>query len=232
MIPHHPARTAAVALSCTVATLELASAAVSLADIQFWTGSPDGPGLSAAVLVIDFAHPGAPSHAPSLAWGYRWPAAEPRTGQDLIAAVVAADARLRATGLEFGFIDTLTYDVDLDGAPDFTHPGFDPASGRYSVYSVNNAVVQGTPPTYADAGHILPPNGNPYASESPGSWTISSTGMATRPLADGSWDGWVYASDPAPNPREPVAAMVPEPGVPLLLLGSIALRRRRRTRTQ
>jgi hypothetical protein len=232
MIPHPTAPTAAAALACTVAILETAAAAVSLADIQFWTGSPDGPGLSAAILVIDFAHPAAPSQAPSLAWGYRWPAAESRTGQDMLAAVVAADARLRATGLEFGFIDTLSYDIGLDGTADFTHPGFDPATGRYSVYAVNNAVVQGTPPLYTDAAHILPPNGNPYASESPGSWTASSTGIATRPLANGSWDGWVYASDPAPNPREPVAAMIPEPGVPLLLLGSLAYRLRRRTRTQ
>jgi len=92
-------------------------------------------------------------------------------------------------------------------------------------------VIAGTPPLYLDAAHVLPPNGNPYAPENPGSWFVSTTGLAGRPLADGSWDGWVYASDPAPGPGAPVAAPVPEPSGPALLLGAWlwALRRRHRS---
>jgi hypothetical protein len=95
---------------------------------------------------------------------------------------------------------------------------------------VNNAVIEGTPPLFADAGHVLPPNGNPFATEVPGTWVFSSTGLAGRPLADGSWDGWVYASDPLNSPREPVAAVVPEPATAALLMAGpclwLACRRR------
>lgn len=209
----------AVAAACawTVVSLAPVEGAITLAEIDYWIGPAPGPDVSQAVLVIDFGYDGAPSGAPSLAWGFRWLTAEPRTGHDMIAAVVAADPRLTVTGLEFGFVDTVGYDANLDGTIDFAHPGFDPASGRYSVYWVNNAVVAGTPPLYSDAAHVLPPNGNPYADASPGTWVVSTTGLAGRPLADGSWDGWVFAADPAAPPREPVAAIVPEPSVILLV---------------
>jgi len=230
----HTARAVAVALTCAVADPTPATGALTLADIEFWTGATAGPDVAEAVLVIDFNFAGAPLGAPSLAWGYRWGASESRTGHDLLAAIVAADPRLTATGLEFGFIDTLGYDVDLNGTPDFTHPGFDPGTGRYSAYWVNNAVNEGTPPLFADAGHILPPNGNPFAAEAPGTWVFSSTGLAGRPLANGSWDGWVFASDPVAGPREPLAAPVPEPATPMLLLTTVGLflcHRRRRPPT-
>jgi hypothetical protein len=143
MTAHRPACAVAAALACATTAPTSAHAAIALADIYFWTGAPAGSGVHQAALVIDFSHPGAPVGAPSLVWGYRWPATESRTGYDLLAAVVAADPRLEVTGLEFGFIDTVRYDADLDGAADFAHPGFDAGSGRYSAYWVNNAVIEG-----------------------------------------------------------------------------------------
>jgi len=236
MTAHRTARAVAAALACAVIAPITARAATTLDAVDFWAGAAPGPGIHQAALVIDFDYPGAPAGAPSLIWGYRWPAHETRTGRDLLAAVIAADPRLEATGLEFGFIDTLRYDADLDGTPDFTHPGFDPRTGRYSGYWVNNAVAQGTPPFFSDARHLLPPNGNPFATESPGSWVFSSTGLADRPLADGSWDGWVYAAEALGGPRRPVAAAaVPEPAVPLLLAAALfrlAGRRRRAPTTR
>jgi len=230
MTPHRPALAVAVALTCAAAAPP-ADAAFTLADIDFWVGPAAGPGISQAAIVIDFAYPGAPADPPSLAWGYRWHSSETRTGQDLIAAVVAADPRLSATGIEFGFIDTLSYDGDLNGTPDHTHPGFNPATGRYSNYWVNNAVIEGTAPLFAEAGHVLPPNGHPFAAIDPGTWVFSSTGMAGRPLADGSWDGWIYAIDPVAGPREPVAALVPEPATAVFTVVAAAagLTRRRRS---
>jgi len=230
MTPHRPALAVAVALACAATTPAPADAAFTLADIDFWVGPAAGPGVSQAAIVIDFAYPGASADPPSLAWGYRWLSSETRTGQDLIAAVVAADPRLSATGIEFGFIDTLSYDGDLNGTPDHTHPSFNPATGRYSNYWVNNAVVEGTPPLFAEAGHVLPPNGNPFATIDPGTWVFSSTGMAGRPLADGSWDGWIYAIDPVEGPREPVAALVPEPATAVctVVAAAVGLARRRR----
>lgn len=231
MNAHRTACAVAAALACAVIAPATSRAATTLAAIDFWAGAAPGPGIHQAALVIDFDFPGAAAGAPSLLWGYRWPATESRTGRDLLAAIIAADPRLEATGLEFGFIDTLHYDADLDGTPDFTHPGYNPRTGRYSAYWVNNAVIQGTPPLFADAGHVLPPNGNPFAAESPGSWVFSSTGLADRPLADGSWDGWVYAAEPLGGPRRPVAAAaaVPEPAVTLLLaVAGLGLLRRQR----
>ncbi len=222
MTSHRNAVTVAAALLCAVAGHAPAYGAFTLNDIGFWAGPAPGPDISQAVLVIDFVHPEAPAEAPSLAWGYRWPAAEQRTGQDMLLAILGADPRLTATGLESGFVDTLGYDADLDGVDDYRHPGFDPVSGRYSVYWVNNDVIPGTPPFYSDATHVMPPNGNPYASDAPGSWVGSTTGLLGRPLADGSWDGWVYDADPAAPPREPIAAIVPEPGIaPLLALAAL-----------
>ncbi|MFN0126224.1 MAG: hypothetical protein ACKV19_06010 [Verrucomicrobiales bacterium] len=218
----------AAACACAVVSPAPLDGAITLADIDNWIGSAPGQGVSQAVLVIDFGYGGAPPGAPSLAWGFRWLTAEPRTGRDMVAAVVAADPRLTVTGLEFGFVDTIGYDANLDGTIDFRHPGFDPASGRYSVYWVNNAVIVGTPPLFSDAAHVLPPNGNPYADKSPGTWVVSTTGLAGRPLADGSWDGWVFAADPAAPPREPVAAIVPEPSVTLLVAAAACWGWRRR----
>ena len=229
MTIHRIALAVAAAAGFSCAASPRCHAAFTLADIQFWTGAPAGPGVNEAALVIDFAHAGADA-APSLAWGYRWPSAESRNGQDMVAAVVAADPRLYVTGLEFGFVDTVSFDSNLDGAVDLRHPGFDPVTGRYSVYWVNNAVIPGTPPLFSDAGHVLPPNGPPYATDSPGAWVVSTTGLFARPLANGSWDGWIYASDPAPSPREPVAASVPETSaLSLVLAAAGSLARRRRT---
>jgi hypothetical protein len=70
----------------------------------------------------------------------------------------------------------------------------------------------------------------PLPPRPPGAWVFSSTGLAGRPLHDGSWDGWVYASDPLNGPREPVAAIVPEPATAVLLMAGpclwLACRRR------
>ena len=230
---HRTASAVAVALACAVIPPSAARASITLANIDFWVGPAPGPAVHHAVLVIDFAYPGAPTSAPSLAWGYRWPAAESRTGHDMLGAIIAADPRLDVTGLEFGFIDTLTYDADLDGRPDYSHPGFDPVTSSYSNYWVNNAVIDGTPPNFDNASHILSPNGNPYADIAPGKWIFSSTGVAGRPLADGSWDGWIYASEPAHGPRLPVAALIPEPApAAFLLLAAMAgwLRRHQKSR--
>jgi|GEM_PF-2220635 len=218
----------AAALTCAAASLTPAHGAFTLAGIDFWVGPAAGPGVNQAVLVIDFAFPGAAAGAPSLAWGYRWPASEPRTGRDLVTAIVAADPRLQAAGLESGFIDTIGYDADLDGTLDHAHPGYDPETGRYSNYWVNNAVTEGTAPAFADAGHVLPPNGNPFAASEPGTWVFSTTGIAGRPLADGSWDGWIFASEPVGGPRVPAAAPVPEPAAAILVLAGTLLWRRRR----
>ena len=70
---HRTASAVAVALACAVIPPSAARASITLANIDFWVGPAPGPAVHHAVLVIDFAYPGAPASAPSLAWGYRWP---------------------------------------------------------------------------------------------------------------------------------------------------------------
>ena len=77
---------AALALLCSAT---FARSAISFTDIRLWAGTAPGEGTSQAALVVDF-HDG----QPGLVWGYRWPAQESRTGQDMLAAILGADPGL------------------------------------------------------------------------------------------------------------------------------------------
>jgi hypothetical protein len=70
-------------------------------------------------------------------------------------------------------------------------------------------------------------------------WTFASTGMSSRVLADGEWDGWSFDPNSFDTtdlpPSEPFAApaAVPEPGPMMLVsvalgLGIVVARARRR----
>ena len=220
----------AAALGVAAAFTAPAEGAFTLADIQFWTGVPDGPDTNQAVLVVDWI-----DGSPPLAWGYRWPQAETRTGGDLLAAVAGADPRLSIQGLGGNFVSHFGFDADRNGSMERFHPGFNPATNEFWFYFVNNEVFF-DPVDFNRNGHIVPPAttvvplGNPYDGAGPGAWVSSSTGVLGRPLADGSWDGFVYASQPV-GLAEPVAATpVPEPSVCACLGGAFILFwRRRRT---
>lgn len=196
-----------------------ADGAFTLADVRNWTGVAAGPDVYEAVLVIDWSDGSVP-----LAWGYRWHASESKTGADLLQAIVGADPVLHVTGIEGNFLDSITY-------ADRSQTGLPVQPFTYWQYWVNNAVIEGTPANnYDDAAHVLPPNGNPYDGEGPGQWMASSTGLLDRPLANGSWDGYVYGNfGETDGPLEPVAApMVPEPGMLALATGALVVLFRRR----
>ena len=205
-------------------------AAFTFNDIEFWTGS----GGSQAALVIDF-NDGTTDR--SYAWGYRFDSATPRTGADLFLSVVEADPRLTADAAvgSFGlFVNAITFDPDGTGslvAHSQTTPPFDSeaASNPFFNYFVNNEVFN-DPVDFNNNSHILPPNGEPFADTNPGSFINSSTGASGRPLADGSYDGYIFADFGTTPPTEPFAATaIPEPGSAiLLLLAAPALMRRRR----
>ena len=76
---------AAAWLAATFGIAPAARAAFTSQDVRFWIGPDDGPGIASAVLVISWDDGLAP-----LAWGYRWDSASPRTGADLLAAVLGA----------------------------------------------------------------------------------------------------------------------------------------------
>lgn len=212
----------AAALACAPAS----RGALTLSDIRLWAGE-EREGTARAVLVLDWRDGG-----PPLAWGYRWNAAEPRNGRDLLLAVAGIDPRLSFSGLESGFVDAVAFDADLDGTPERLRAGFNPATGEFWNYFVNNE-VHFDPADFTRNGHVVPPAervvplGNPLAE---GRWVGSSTGMLDRPLVDGSWDAYAYDVFGSGGPGSAVAAVpVPEPaGFFLLLCGAGLLMGRRR----
>ncbi|MGI8603591.1 MAG: hypothetical protein ACR2OZ_11420 [Verrucomicrobiales bacterium] len=220
---------AAAALAAATILAPAAQAAITLADLQFWVGPPPETGIAQAVLVIDWR-----DGTPGLAWGYRWPSSQSKTGRDLLAAIVAADPRLTAQGLENGFVSDLAFDADQNGLAERFRPGFDPTTGEFWDYFVNNEVYFDSV-DFTKNGHIvLPattvvPLGNPYDGTESGRWVESSTGVLARPLVDGSWDGFVYAPFGGTGPAEPVAAApVPEPLSAALAFSALILTLRRR----
>ncbi len=196
-----------------------------VSDVTRWIGPAAGPGISQAVLVIDWNDGQTP-----WAWGYRWDTTQARTGTDLLNAVAGVDPRLTFTG---GFISNIAWNADLSGANERFKPGFNSTTNEFWTYSVNNAqqennFVNGAAPTGA---HILPPNGSPYDEGGPGAWVSANTGAAGRPLVDGSWDGWYYATFSTNGPLQPVNAPppVPEPssgGLAAVLCAWVVRRRR------
>ena len=222
-------REMAAVLAAVVFCAPGAPAAITTADLEFWIGSAPGPGISEAVLVLDWR-----DGAPGLAWGFRWNPAESKSGRDMLAAVAGADPRLTVQGLESGFVSNFGFDANRDGTPERFRPGFDPGTGEFWDYFVNNEVYL-DPIDFTKNGHVIPPAtavvplGNPYDGGGPGRWVESSTGILDRPLVDGSWDGFAYAVFGGPGPDEPLPVSIPEPATLLLtgLLPVLLIFRRR-----
>lgn len=216
-----------LALACVLSAQ--CQAAISFSDIQIWAGS----GTNQAGLVIDWGDGSAP-----LLWGYRWDGPAAPTGRDMLMAVVGADSRLDVPGLSpaTAFVNRIRYDADNNGSYERDATG---NFTNYWGYSVNNAVFF-HPTDFSLNSHIVPPNltvipnGNPYDT---GSWVGSSTGLADRPLVNGSWDGFAFGSfnlttfsDPAPGLPVP-AIPVPEPTTLLGLAAVLFLCKRGRAKS-
>ncbi len=181
-----------------------------------------GTGSHSAGLVIDF-NDGSVSE--SFAWGYRWDGVA--SGEDMLAAIVAADPNLTVDSASF--VTSLSY---FDGTT--MHSGLsDFGAGAISWgYYLSGGFAGddtpgpgGTPNSILGGGVSLPT-----------SWTLSPTGSSLvsfgesgRILTDGSWDSWSFgAFDPStfghltsPGPESPMAAAaVPEPSALLLVLSA------------
>lgn len=180
-------------------------AQITFDDIRFWVGS----GANRAALVIDWNSGAAPQ---SLVWGYRWDG--PATGLTLFEAIAAADPRFYyewVPGLERGAVFGIGFDVDGDGFsksdPDDRYQEGWFANGFWAYY------IDTVP------GSSIPTEG-PSANR----WRFSPTGLASRTLVDGSWDGWSWAPNfraTRPSVPVPVSAPVPEPGT-LVLFGGLS----------
>ena len=214
---------AAAAASAAALVLSSAStqAAVSFNDIQFWAGT----GANRAALVIDFNDAKGPE---SLVWGYRWNGAA--TGEDMFAAVAAADPRLYAKRKAFSFGTAnlgIGYDTDGNGFAISDGTAFDPVTG---IALGSETQADGATPTdpadhYREGWNTgffdyWTTDASPYGGT--GTWTESQVGGSLRNLVDGSWDELSFATTfPAPAPDgEPTAAAapVPEPTAGLLAL--------------
>ena len=212
---------AALALLCSAS---FARSAISFTDIRLWAGSAPGEGINEAALVVDFD-----DGSPGLLWGYRWPALEGRTGEDMLAAIMGADRSLHVDSTFFPgsfSYGPRTRSFSDNGTPDNY---FDDS---YWGYWVNNEVYNEPGGNFLLNSHIVPPAtevvplGNPYDA---GHWVESSTGAAGRPLVNGSWDSWAYGIY-GTRAGEPVAA-IPEPSAAMLLAaGTLLMLRRRKTR--
>ena len=209
---------AALALLCSAS---FARSAISFTDIRLWAGSAPGEGINEAALVVDF-HDG----SPGLIWGYRWPAQDPHTGEDMLAAILGADSSLQVDSTFFPgsfSYGARTRSFSDNGTPDNY---FDDS---YWGYWVNNKVYYEPGGNFLLNSHIVPPAtevvplGNPYEA---GQWVESSTGAAARPLVNGSWDSWAYGIY-GTRAGEPVA-VIPEPSATVLLAAGAVLMLRRR----
>ena len=204
----------------------VANAAFTFDDIDYWVGS----GSNEAALVLDWNGPDG-SDPVSLAWGFRWDG--DATGQDMLTAVINADANLYGRFASFGFGDAiigLGYDVDGDGfaisdGTDFGLTGL--------AYTGTNDGATATDPgdLYAEGwetgfwSYVLG-EGDPYDG---GAWATASVGFGGRVLADGDWDGYRFAPGfVGADPREPIAAVPAVPALaPMVAWTLIATRRRR-----
>lgn len=206
------------------------SAAVSSAsaqvfdDIAFWVGE----GANRAGFVIDW-NDGISDE--SLMWGFRWDGSA--TGEDMLTAIVSADARLFAHLSAPGSFGVspygIGYDADGDGyfgvTPSLTFDSFGLSTGSpFDGRDATDADDHWQEGWVSDGywSYWLGSGDDP-------SWEGAMTGMSDRVLTDGSWDAWSYAAGFGEVlPSMPVAAAVPAPAsLALLGAGLLAARRRR-----
>src|SRR4051794_4884183 len=182
----------------------------SFDDIQYWVGS----GANRSALVIDWAENS--TDPPALVWGYRWDGA--KHGNDMLLAILSDDPRLFAKlgGPTANPDKVYGLGYDANNNRQFAVTG-DPVDFDPRGIAFTDPPDQGTasdPGDYYAEGwylgfwHYGVCATNPYGG---GRWSDVSQGMATRTLADGSWDSWTFSPtfNFASFPENPVAAEPP-----------------------
>jgi hypothetical protein len=213
------------AMGSTATLTGAAGAAFTFADVEFWVGS----GANEAAIVIDWnGQDGA--GAQSLAWGYRWDG--DATGQDMLTAVINADANLYGRFAAFGFGDALVglgYDTDGDGFGISDGTDFGPAGLAFAGTSDGATATDGDD-LYAEGWSTG--FWSYWLGDAPfggGAWDEAPVGFGARMLADGGWDGYRFAPGfVSSEPREPVAAVPAVPVSAVIGLAAAVCARRRR----
>jgi|GEM_PF-1048599 len=191
--------------------------------IQYWVGS----GQNRAALILQWNDGRNPV---SLAWGYRWDGAA--SGLDMLRAVAGstqiddpagdpvdsgagADSRLRLGLVQYSFglsVLSLEYSPG-EGAARTQSDWF---SGYWEY------LLRGGNFEYYDwsAGDMALYDVAGSSSYSPDAWTSAPIGAGDRPLIDGAWDAYSFASDFDTRPvGQPVAAGLPLPATSCLMDG-------------
>ncbi len=185
-------------------------------DIEFWVGS----GENRAVLVIEWDD--GTHDKTTLAWGFRWDGSA--TGEDMIKAIVEADDRLFAifeewTNPEGSTVYGLGYDMDCDG---FTY-----VEGTYDYQSYEGTPHLSNEDGYAEDIDDLHQEGwyenfwfYTLKESANDDWSASNTGITSRVLANGTWDGWrlvqydgfdLISENSPPDMENLAAAAAPSP---------------------
>jgi hypothetical protein len=197
-------------------------------DIVHWTGS----GSNRAALAIDWGDSSAP-----LVWGFRFNGTA--TGEDMLKAIVVADARLYAKVQFFNFgggpsmfVHGIGYDRDGDGFAVDSGDNFG-ATGLLVSGSYDDAIAVDLADSYRETNFTFTQSWGYYEATGfnyPTTWASSMTGVTGRQLTDLSWDGWHF-NNFVEGPRAAFAA-VPEPSSLVLLgiagVGSVCWRRYKR----
>jgi len=205
------------AITCVLALVANAGAvraSFTFDDIQYWVGT----GTNRAALAIDWSE--GSTNPPALVWGFRWNGAA--TGATMLTAIAKADDRLFAKfagspGSVNAFYG-LGYDANNDGqfalddGTTFDSQGIahtDPADGGASVDAADY-YAEGW---FTGFWHYGIASSDPFNG---GAWIDSPTGMASRTLADGSWDSWAFQTSTIPPfttyANNPQAAAAPPGG--------------------
>jgi hypothetical protein len=201
-----------IPLACVFAIIlhhPLAAQTFSFDDIEFWVGS----GANRAAVAIDWDDQS--TNPPALVWGFRWDGAA--RGNDMLAAVIAADprlfAKLRGEPTNPDAVFGLGYDADDDGSFSVDDGTLFDADGiAFTTDPTDGVAATSMQDDYAEgwlAGfwHYGVAESNPFNG---GTWVDSKLGMASRVLTDGAWDSWAFESPirftayaTNPQPAEP-----------------------------
>jgi hypothetical protein len=181
-----------VTLLCSTHTCATGATVDSFDDIDFWVGS----GANQAALVLDWN--GNITTDNSLAWGYRWDGATPKT-LDMVTAVVSADPRLYARiGPVGGFgiaVIGMGYDANNDGEFGIT-PSIEFNEQGIANSGPSDGGVSADPGDWYAEGWFVSgfwqygvATGNPFAG---GSWARSGSGISSRDLLNNTWHSLAF----------------------------------------
>jgi len=195
----------------------------SMDDIKFWVG--EGPNRS--VLAIDFQDGNDKS---AFAWGFRW---DPKnygtngpSGADMLMAIANADPNLTVNGRvllnNVDFIFNISYKDTTTGKEHYGEHGMTPeydfVSWSYFITGGKHTIYTNTTGGSGNPIGIEPVDGGGGNLPTPTEYTVSGSGLATRYLANGSWDIWVHCEKGANwEPLAlPTAAIYAAQGIPQL----------------